>query len=123
MIDIILLFSAAFFTSLFLIQLCSWLFKKHGILDNPKKYNKNRQAIPYSMGVVFFISFFILTFLFVDISQKLVLLWIFGAVITLLSFFDDIYNVSPKIRLAFQISIGAIIGLTSINIGYVSNIF
>jgi len=32
-------------------------------------------------------------------------------------------NVSPKIRLCIQILIGAIIGITSIKIGYVSNIF
>lgn len=123
MIDIILLFLAALFTSLFLIQIISWLFWNYGILDNPKKYKKNRSAIPYSMGVVLFIWFFILTFLFVEFSQKLLLLWLFWAVITLISFFDDLYNVSPKIRLAFQITIGGIIGLTSINIGYVSNIF
>ncbi len=123
MTEILSLFLVSMITSFFLIKAVSWLFKKYSILDNPKKYNKTRKPIPYSMGVVFYIGFFILTALFVEFSEKLMLIWIFGWIITLLSFLDDLYTVSPKIRLLFQILIGAIIWLTSIKIGYVSNIF
>ena len=50
-------------------------------------------------------------------------MWLFGWVITLVSFFDDMISLSPKARLILQIIIGATIGITSIKIGYVSNIF
>jgi UDP-N-acetylmuramyl pentapeptide phosphotransferase/UDP-N-acetylglucosamine-1-phosphate transferase len=42
-------------------------------------------------------------------TYKLILVWIFGFVITVVSFFDDRMNLSPKIRLIIQIIIGAVI--------------
>lgn len=99
------------------------LFYKWKILDNPQKYGKKRSPVPYSMGVVFFLSFFVLSFLFLDPQLKLYLLWFFGGLITLVSFIDDRVNLSPKIRLLIQILIGMVIGVSAIKIGYVSNIF
>ncbi|QFR38624.1 undecaprenyl/decaprenyl-phosphate alpha-N-acetylglucosaminyl 1-phosphate transferase [Candidatus Gracilibacteria bacterium 28_42_T64] len=80
------------------------------------------------MGIVFFISFFIVSFFatqigYLEYNFKLGLIWVFGFFITAISFMDDMLNVSPKVRLAFQVIIGAIIGVTSIKIGYISNIF
>ena len=109
--------------SLGLIILFSRLFYKLDILDNPKKYWKERNPIPYSMGIVFFIVFFILSYIFVEHNYKLYLLWWFWALITSISFVDDLIQVSPKVRLIIQILIWATIWLTSIKIGYVSNIF
>lgn len=115
------LFSA--FLSLAFIQMFQYLYKKYNILDNPQKYNKKRDPIPYSMGVVFFIVFFLSSYLFIDFNYKLLLIWYFGLFITVISFIDDMVGLSPKIRLWIQIIIGATIGLTSIKIGYISNIF
>jgi len=41
----------------------------------------------------------------------------------LVSFLDDMLSLSAKTRLFLQVLIGATIGITSIKIGYVSNIF
>ncbi len=123
MTQILSLFLVSMITSFFLIQAGYFVFKKYSILDNPAKYKKNRKPIPYSMWVVFFIAFFILTAAFVEFSDKLLLIWVFGWIITLVSFLDDLFNVSPKLRLLFQIIVWAIIWVTSIKIGYVSNIF
>lgn len=116
-----------FFCSFLLSLCCIWIFSrffyKYHILDNPKKYGKKRKPIPYSMGVIFFLCFFCLSFFFVDYTYKLLLIWLFGGVITLVSFLDDMISLSPKARLFLQIIIGATIGITSIKIGYISNIF
>jgi len=109
--------------SLVLILLLSRLFYKLDILDNPKKYWKKRAPIPYSMGIIFFLCFFVLSYFFVEHNYKLYLLWWFWAIITIVSFIDDLLKVSPKVRLIIQILIGAIIWITSIKIWYVSNIF
>ena len=109
--------------SLGLILLLSRAFYKLDILDNPKKYWKKRSPIPYSMGIIFFLCFFILSFFFVEHTYKLYLLWIFWGMTTLVSFIDDLLKVSPKVRLIMQILIWAIIWITSIKIWYVSNIF
>ena len=93
------------------------------ILDNPKKYWKKRKPIPYSMGIIFFIIFFLVSYFFIEPGYKLTLIWGFWCLVTAISFLDDMIQVSPKIRLLIQIFIGAIIGITSIKIGYVSSIF
>lgn len=121
--NLILIFLSSVLTSLGLIFIFKNLFYKFKILDNPKKYKLKRNPIPYSMGVVFFLSFFLISFIFVDYNYKLLLIWIFGFVITLISFFDDLLDLSPKFRLFIQIFIWAIIWITSIKIGYISNIF
>ncbi len=120
-----LLFSL-FFTlalSLLFIRFTIVVFEKYHILDNPKKYEKKRKAIPYGVWIVFFLVFFITSLIFIEINHKLILIWLFWGLVTLVSFLDDRYNVSPKFRLLIQVLIGAVIWLTSIKIGYVSNIF
>lgn len=109
--------------SYILICCISWVFQKLDILDNPKKYGKKRNPIPYSMGVIFFMCFALVSLLFIEFDYKLGIILGFWWVITLVSFLDDMISLSPKARLLLQIIIGATIWVTSIKIGYVSNIF
>jgi UDP-N-acetylmuramyl pentapeptide phosphotransferase/UDP-N-acetylglucosamine-1-phosphate transferase len=71
----------AFLSSLFLsfvfIEVFKRFFKKIKILDNPKKYGKKRDPVPYSMGVIFYFVFFIISFFFVDHNSKIYLIWFF----------------------------------------------
>ena len=123
MLDYLFIFCSALCASYIMIKICIWLFYKLNIVDNPKKYQKKRSAIPYSVGIIFFIGFLFLSYFFVDYDYKLGLIWVFWFFITGLSFLDDMNDVPAGIRLFFQILIGAIIWITSIKIGYVSNIF
>jgi len=75
------------------------------------------------MWIIFFIAFFIISFFFIDYNYKLWLIWVFWFIITAISYIDDRANVSAKIRLLLQILIWAVIWITSIKIGYISNIF
>lgn len=123
---VFLLFSLGIFSLILsygFIKSCIFLFQKYSILDNPKKYGKKRKPIPYWVGIIFFPIFFISSLIFIELDHKLLLIWIFWGLVTLVSFFDDRYNLSPKFRLFMQILIGATIWLTSIKIWYVSNIF
>ncbi len=122
-LEYLMIFWLSVITSLFLIIGFSKLFYKLKILDNPKKYWLKRNPIPYSMWIVFFISFFIISFLFIDYNYKLWLIWVFWFLITWISYIDDRVNVSAKIRLILQILIWATIWVTSIKIWYISNIF
>jgi UDP-GlcNAc:undecaprenyl-phosphate GlcNAc-1-phosphate transferase len=122
-LEYLLIFCLSIITSLLLILGFSKLFYKLKILDNPKKYWLKRKPIPYSMWIIFFIAFFIISFFFVDYNYKLWLIWVFWFFITLISYIDDRANVSAKLRLLFQIIIGAVIWITSIKIWYISNIF
>ena len=117
------IFWLSIITSLILILIFKKLFYKFNILDNPKKYSLKRKPIPYAMWIVFFISFFIMSYFFVDYDFKLWLIWVFWFLITGISFIDDRLHVSAKVRLILQIIIWAIIWITSIKIWYISNIF
>ena len=117
------LFCCVFLVSIVGIHLFSKLFYRYKILDNPQKYGKKRKPIPYSMGVIFFIVYFFSSLIFVNFSYKLVLLWIFGALITIVSFLDDRISLSPKIRLFIQMGIATVISIFTIKIGYISHIF
>lgn len=119
----IYLFILSLFSSLFLIILFKKIFYHFKLLDNPKKYWYKRDPVPYSMGVIFFINFILLSYFFIEPNYKMLLLFIFGFIITVLSFLDDFFDINPKIRLFFQIFIWVMIALTSIKIGYISNIF
>ncbi len=123
MLDILVTFLISFLLSCVFILVFSKLFYKLDIVDNPKKYLKKREPIPYSMGVIFFLVFFIVSYFFVDPNYKLYLLWFFGFIISFVSFIDDKLDVSAKIRLLIQIIIWAVIWVTSIKIGYISNVF
>ena len=123
MLEIFNLFIISLFLGFIFTLFIKKLFYKIKVLDNPKKYNKKRKPIPYSTGIIFFILFFILSFFWIEHNQKLYLIWWFGLIITIISFFDDLYKVSAKKRLIIQIIIWAIIGITSIKIGYITNIF
>ncbi len=123
MLTYLIPFVSAICLSCVLIECISRLFKNIDILDNPKKYWKKRKPIPYSVWITIFLSFLILSMFFVDFHYKPLLILLFGGVITLVSFFDDMISLSPKARLLIQIIIGAAIGITSIKIWYVSNIF
>ena len=123
MIEYILIFWISIITSIIMILFFKKLFYKFKILDNPKKYKLKRKAIPYSMGIIFCLSFLILSYYFIDYNYKLWLIWVIGFFITSSSFLDDMLNVSPKIRLLIQIIIWAVIWVTSIKIWYISNIF
>jgi len=123
MLDIFITFFVSFLLSLSFIFLCSKLFYKLDILDNPKKYWKDRDPIPYWVWIIFFIVFFIVSYFFVEHNYKLYLLWFFWWIVTIISFIDDRLDVSAKIRLILQIIIGAIIWITSIKIWYISNVF
>jgi len=123
MLEFLKIFIISLVLSFLFIIIFQRIFYKLKILDNPKKYWKKRKAIPYSMWIIFFIVFFIVSYFYIEHNYKLYLLWIFGGIITAISFIDDRLNVSAKIRLIIQIIIWAIIWITSIKIWYISNIF
>ncbi len=92
-------------------------------MDKPHKYWYTRDPIPHSMGVIFFIWFFILSYIFIEHTYKLYLIWFFWLLITVVSFIDDRIDLSAKFRLVIQIIIWAIIWFSAIKVGYVTSIF
>lgn len=121
--ELLVLFLSSIIFSYTLIKVFSFVFKKYWILDKPHKYWYKRAPVPYSMGLIFFLNFLVLSLFFVDHSLKYYVILALGFIITLVSFVDDLFDISAKLRLFIQIMIWALIWITSIKIGYISNIF
>ena len=114
-----------------LLRFGMWAFERLGILDRPHLYphERHRAPIPYGLGIVLYLDFVVLSLLFLDLSvEKLRTILFLGFIISLVSFLDDLNTIGkfrkikPIVRLALQIGVGAVIGLTSIKIGYVSGL-
>lgn len=116
-----------------------FLWKKWNLLDRPHLYKseQGRKPVPYSAGVSILLTLLLMSpfiFLFGDFSplleKRLLIVIIIGILITSISFLDDMETIGksrikipPIVRLIMQIGVGAVIGLTSIKISYISHIF
>lgn len=152
-----LFFALSLVSSFIIFHAGRYLFERFGLLDNPAPYGHKRRPVPFGIGSIFYLNFLFLSlFLYPSLSginqHRLFIILVLGAIVTLISFMDDLdtihkfdrdsksdvkktaeelgkmrritpFLVPAKVRLIMQIGVGAIIGITSIKIGYVSNIF
>ena len=129
-------FIASLIVSPAIVMGVSYLLRKYAILDRPEKYKieKGRPPAPYGIWV----SIFIVLLLFIPLillywwfsptlEKRLLIMLILWGILTCVSFIDDLdtigkskISVPPLFRLSMQIIIGAIIGMTSIKISYIS---
>lgn len=102
-----------FILSLFLTYFIKNYMIKKSLVASVNERSSHTVPTPHGGGIAIVITWFIgLSYLFIinQIEPNLFYALIFGAVISIVSFFDDIYELSPKIRLIAQ-SIVAIGGL------------
>ncbi|MEK7528917.1 MAG: MraY family glycosyltransferase [Patescibacteria group bacterium] len=98
-------------------------FPKIGLMDRPHDYGINRGPIPYSGGLILFLSFLLSTLIFVDLSRQVVAVLFAAILITFVSFWDDRFRISPFLRLGVQGLAGVIVVLGGIGIRSITNPF
>ena len=111
---------------------------KNALLEEVNERSSHTVPTPHGGGIAIAITWFIgLIYLYVDnqIDTNLFYALIVGVVISVVSFFDDIYDLSPKLRLFVQsavaivgiIALGGLdsleFGLFSISNTFITNIF
>lgn len=137
-IQFAIFFIASLILSPLILKSTSYLLRKAGFLDRPHLYKseKWRNPAPYGAGISILITLLLMSpliFLFADFSplleKRLIIILTIGIVISIISFIDDLdtigksnIKIPPIARLIMQIGVGAIIGLTSIKISYMSHI-
>lgn len=127
-ITTIMLTSSILFALLYRFMM--WWFARYGLMDRPDKYGLRRAPVPFAVWVSLYIGFALMSFLLFDITQKLAIILALWGFLVLYTFLDDLVTIEhplalkihPALRLTFQILIGAIIGLTSIKIAYISGL-
>ncbi|HHJ7453339.1 TPA: glycosyltransferase family 4 protein [Streptococcus pyogenes] len=119
-IDYVLVLIGALLMSLFLTPLVRFLAFRVGAVDNPNARRVNKVPMPTSGGLAIFTSFLVASLGLIPIASKgamffgqtyfsYILPVVIGAtVITLTGFLDDLYELSPKLKM-FGILIGAMI--------------
>ncbi|HEP1680266.1 TPA: glycosyltransferase family 4 protein [Streptococcus pyogenes] len=119
-IDYVLVLIGALLMSLFLTPLVRFLAFRVGAVDNPNARRVNKVPMPTSGGLAIFMSFLVASLGLIPIASKgamffgqtyfsYILPAVIGAtVITLTGFLDDLYELSPKLKM-FGILIGAVI--------------
>jgi len=113
----------AFLSTVFLTVGALKIFPFVGLMDRPQKYGLKRKPIPYYGGLIIFIVFFISALLFVPLDNHLLAL-LFGALLIVsVSFLDDMFGLSPYLRLCVQFFVGVILVLAGIGIHSLSNPF
>ncbi|HEQ9909292.1 glycosyltransferase family 4 protein [Streptococcus pyogenes] len=119
-IDYVLVLIGTLLMPLFLTPLVRFLAFRVGAVDNPNARRVNKVPMPTSGGLAIFMSFLVASLGLIPIASKgamffgqtyfsYILPVVIGAtVITLTGFLDDLYELSPKLKM-FGILIGAVI--------------
>ncbi len=116
----------------------SFLLRRYDILDRPHLYPSEswRLPAPYGAGIAIIVTLLILSPLVIFFGgfswlliHRFTIILVVGVIISMVSFVDDLdtigksrVRIPPIVRLLMQIWVGAIIGLTSIKISYMSHI-
>ncbi len=139
LLQFLILFTSSVIISPLILNGVSFLLRKYNLLDRPHLYKseKGRAPAPYWAWISLIFTLLIMSvfiYFFADFSpileKRLLILLGIGVIISIVSFIDDLdtigrskISIPPIARLMMQISVGAVIGLTSIKISYMSHIF
>ena len=111
----------AFLLTFILCLLALKLFPKWGLLDRPERYGLQRKPIPYYGGLVLFMSFLVSVLIFVKLDEVLIIFLLAAFLLVFVSFLDDMFGLSPYLRLFVQIFVGGMLVCAGIGILSISN--
>ena len=123
--DYLLPFLTASISTLVLCLMALKVFPLLELMDKPKKYGLTRKPIPYSVGILLYVIFVVVTMLYLPVSQYPAVIWILSAagLLVLVSFVDDFYPLPPVLRLCVQVFVGSLVVYSGVGIHSISNPF
>jgi UDP-GlcNAc:undecaprenyl-phosphate/decaprenyl-phosphate GlcNAc-1-phosphate transferase len=120
-------FFLSFLTAALVTPLVIWFYKKHGWVEDPqqKKHVKvtHQHPVPRGGGLVIFFAVTIIALFTLHIDHYLVSILIGAALLTIVGVLDDIYDLSPFIRLGTGLIAALIVVGAGIGIAYVTHPF
>ncbi len=120
-------FLISFLAALIVSPLIIWLYRKNNWLDDPKK-NKHAKkthslAVPRGGGLVIFFATLFAAALILDFDRYLLAIFLGASLLTIVGFIDDVFDISPYLRLITGLLASLIVVGAGIGIAYVSNPF
>lgn len=113
----------AFVLTFILVKLALKVFPKAGLMDRPHKYGLKRAPIPYYGGTVIVTVFMIAVLIFVPLDIHVFGFLIGALLIAGVSFLDDMFGLSPYIRLVVQAFAALILVFFGVGINSITNPF
>lgn len=122
-----LAFIFSFLSAVLITPIVIWWYHKNAWVDDPtnNKHIKTTHDLPVPRGggIIIFLSIFISSLLFLRFDIYLVGIMIGGLLLMFLGFFDDIFNLDPRLRLFFCFIAALFVVGSGIGIAYISNPF
>lgn len=115
-------FTAFTLTAIFTL-VALWLFPRLRLMDRPKHYGLTRDPIPYYGGIALIAAFLVSIAFFVPSSRTFTGVLVALGLIVVVSFFDDMFQIRPSIRLAVQVLSALIISFFGVGIRSITNPF
>ncbi len=94
---------SAFAVSYFMVPSVKRFAESVGAIDMPNARRINKVPIPRMGGIAIFCGFIFSALLFVNLTDQVKGILIGSGIIAVMGGFDDVYNLSPKIKLTVQI--------------------
>lgn len=97
---------------------------KIGAVDIPKDDRRmHKTAMPLMGGLAIYISVMAGMFLFMDLSKSVVAIMIGATIILISGIIDDLRELSPKLKLFFQIMAGVVLIIGGVKVNFITNPF
>lgn len=90
-------------------------------MDRPQKYGLKRKPIPYYGGLILFVSFLVSVLIFVPLDAPLMIFLLGATLLVFVSFLDDMFGLSPILRLVVQVFVAVMLACAGIGILSISN--
>lgn len=114
----------AFLVSLAMTPIVIKLAKKFGFLDIPKDARRmHNKPIPLSGGVAMYFALMIGMIVFLKLNRELVCVMLGATLILISGLIDDKTNMSPKMKLLFQLTAAGILIFGNVRVEFFTNPF
>ena len=124
MFKTIMVFVIAWCITFVFTPVCLKLAPKIGAIDIPKDNRRvHKQPIPRLGGIAIFLGVMMVILFMVPMTKQTIGILISGTLITLIGVLDDIYHLSAKKKLFFQIVCALILFYSGIRINYIGHPF
>lgn len=120
-------FLITFITAFLISPLIIYLYKKNNWLDDPEKEKHAKKThqnpVPRGGGLVIFFAVFLSSIIFLNYDSYLIAIMSSALLLTIVGFIDDIFDISPYIRILTGFLAALIVVGAGIGIAYVTNPF
>lgn len=114
-------FLAAFMFTIFFTPSIKELALHWGAVDRPNERRLNNAPVPTLGGLAIFFGFMVAALITIPFSPKLLGIIIGGSLLILVGLLDDLYELSPGLKLAGQVIAACIAILYGIKIEFITN--